>query len=590
MFYLRYLKNELVRRRTRTIVTVVGLGLGVALVVVIASLSKGLDHAQKKTLDPLAGIGTDLTVTYQPAQNQTTSNNNGGGGGGGGFFGGGGGFGGGGSDRDLIQANQSVITDLSKLGKPGTHFVHDFFLPGTQLTFNQSVAQTIAKLPGVAKVSAGLTLLAEHQSGVVPKSVATLKTQAKTITQTRRVRPSASDFAKMQACLAKAGINFGPGSGGNGGGGGGFGGGGNNNNGNGSGGNLGAGSGSNSTQSSARRQALQKCLPSSFQRFSFTSPSQTLKQVLNPPQTNIQTTAYTIGGVDPSDPTMGTVTTAQLTKGSFIAPNSTNQALVASSYATKEKLKVGSTLDLNGTKFTVVGIVSPPLGGQTADVYLPLTSLQTLASEKSLANVVLVRADKSSDVSKVKNEIQQALPEAQVASSKDVADQISGSLVSASNLSHDLGLALSIIAAVAAFLLAALLAFSSVGKRVRELGTLKALGWTQWKVVRQIAGESLAQAIIGGILGIVLGVAIALAIDAFGPTLSASSTTGGNLLGLGASTARTATKAVSLTAPVSITVLALGLGLAILGGLIAGTAGALRAARLRPADALRQVE
>ena len=68
MFYVRYLRNELVRRRTRTIVTIVGLGLGVALVVSIASLSKGLDRAQHKTLDPLAGIGTDLTVTLQPQQ------------------------------------------------------------------------------------------------------------------------------------------------------------------------------------------------------------------------------------------------------------------------------------------------------------------------------------------------------------------------------------------------------------------------------------------------------------------------------------------------------------------------------------------
>ena len=98
----------------------------------------------------------------------------------------------------------------------------------------------------------------------------------------------------------------------------------------------------------------------------------------------------------------------------------------------------------------------------------------------------------------MKQEIQQALPQAQVASSKDVADKISGSLVDASNLSHDLGLALSIVAAAAAFLLAALLALSSVGKRVRELGTLKALGWTQRMVVRQIAGESLAQGILGG--------------------------------------------------------------------------------------------
>jgi putative ABC transport system permease protein len=191
----------------------------------------------------------------------------------------------------------------------------------------------------------------------------------------------------------------------------------------------------------------------------------------------------------------------------------------------------------------------------------------------------------------VKQAIQTALPQAQVASSKDVADKISGSLVDASNLSHDLGFALSAIAAIAAFLLAALLALSSVGKRVRELGTLKALGWTQRMVVRQIAGESLAQGLLGGILGIVLGVGAALLISAFGPSLTASSTTGGgNLLGLGAATARTATSSVSLDAPIGIGILAIGFGLAVLGGLIAGTAGALRAARLRPADALRTVE
>ena len=187
---------------------------------------------------------------------------------------------------------------------------------------------------------------------------------------------------------------------------------------------------------------------------------------------------------------MGVVTTSQVTKGRFLSPAGGREALISQTYAAKHSLKVGSTLDLNGTKFVVVGLVSPPLGGQSADVYLPLKQLQTLANEAGLANVVLVRAASGKDVSQVKQAIQTALPQAQVASSKDVADKITGSLVDASNLSHDLGFVLSIIAAVAAFMLAALLTLSSVGKRVRELGTLKALGWTQRMVVRQIAGES----------------------------------------------------------------------------------------------------
>jgi putative ABC transport system permease protein len=567
-----------VRRRARTVLTLLGLGLGVGLVIVISSLSRGLDHAQKKTLDPLAGIGTDLTVTLSPQQ-QTSG------------FGGPGGVGpgGGGRNRDLIAANQSVLTDLSKLGKPGQHFVHDFFLPGTQLTFQQSAASQIASIPGVSQVTTGLTLLAEHQEGVVPKIVATLKTQRKTFQIQRNLpRPTAAQFAQMQACFDKLrsssggssngnGSSNGGGLGGGGGGGGGFGGGG--------------GGGFRGVD----RGAFAKCLPASLRKFrtQFTTPQQTLRQVLNPPQTNITTSAYTIGGVDQTHPTQGLVTTAQVTKGRYFSPSGGHEALISGAYAAKHSLKVGSALDLNGTTFKVVGIVAPPLGGQSADVYLPLAQLQKLANEPKLANVVLVRAAKSSQVGQVQRAISAALPDAQVASSKQVADTISGSLVDASNLSHDLGFAISAIAAVAAFLIAALLALTSIGKRVRELGTLKALGWTQRMVVRQVAGESLATGVLGGILGIAIGLVTVLLIDAVGPQLSASSTTGASsaLLGnLAAATQRTASTTVSLTAPVAVTVLAIGFGLALLGGLIAGTAGALRAARLRPADALRQVE
>ena len=91
------------------------------------------------------------------------------------------------------------------------------------------------------------------------------------------------------------------------------------------------------------------------------------------------------------------------------------------------------------------------------------------------------------------------------------------------------------LAAVAAFLLAVLLTLASIGKRVSELGTLKALGWTQWLVVRQVVGESLTQGILGGLLGVVLGTIVAAAIGAFGPTLSATSQSGGGdgFFGLG---------------------------------------------------------
>ena len=570
MFYLRYIRRELLRRRARTLLTVLGLGLGVALVIVISGLSNGLSHAQKTALNPLSSIGTDLTVTRN-AQTGTA------------------GFGGfGGDTRELLQANQSVLTDLSKLGKPGTHFTHDFFLPGTQLTFPTSQGTQLKSLPGVAAVAQGLLLVAEHQTGTVPKIVAKLQTGGQTFNIRRRIKPlTAAEQQQVQECLQKNGVTIpapGGGGGGNGGGGsGGFGGGG--------------GGGFQSGKSpSGRFGAFGKCLPKRFQqlRTTFTTPQQTLKQILDPPQTNIRTTPYTIGGVDQTQPGIALVTPSQVTNGRYLSNAGGREALVASTYAAKEKLKVGSTLDLNGRTFTVVGLVSPPLGGQTADVYLPLHQLQSLASEKGLANVVLVRADKSSAVGSVKKEIESSLgSSAQVASASQIADKITGSLVNASNLSHNLGLVLEIVVAAAAFLLAALLTLSSVGKRVRELGTLKAVGWTQRLVVRQVVGESLAQGIAGGLVGLALGVAAAEIFDAVGPRLSASSTSGGSgsdLLGLGDATLRTAEQTVALHAPLTLGLVLLGIALAILGGLLAGAAGGLRAGRLRPAEALRRVE
>ena len=127
---------------------------------------------------------------------------------------------------------------------------------------------------------------------------------------------------------------------------------------------------------------------------------------------------------------------------------------------------------------------------------------------------------------------------------------------------------------------------------MRELGTLKALGWTQRLVVRQVLGESLAQGVAGGLVGVVLGVLAAAAIGASAPTLTANSVAGAGqaAFGLGSLAARSASQAVKLSAPIAVEVVLLSFVLALAGGLIAGAAGAFRAARLRPADALRTVE
>jgi ABC-type antimicrobial peptide transport system permease subunit len=80
---------------------------------------------------------------------------------------------------------------------------------------------------------------------------------------------------------------------------------------------------------------------------------------------------------------------------------------------------------------------------------------------------------------------------------------------------------------VAAFLVAGLLTSSAVSRRVREFGTLKALGWTSGRVTRQVVGEAVVNGLVGGALGIALGLAGAYAVTAVSPTLQAQLGGGG---------------------------------------------------------------
>ncbi|HEV2361913.1 MAG TPA: FtsX-like permease family protein, partial [Acidimicrobiales bacterium] len=323
-------------------------------------------------------------------------------------------------------------------------------------------------------------------------------------------------------------------------------------------------------------------------------PERTIEQVLNPPTTNTATKTYTVAGVDPSSPNSGLVTRSQVTSGMWFGSNPSDEVLVNTAYANTNKITAGSSLTINGTRYSVVGLVTPTLTGDVSDIYFDLATLQGLSTNQTRVNEVLVAVKSSSDVDAVAAEIRKELPGAQVLTAKSLADQVTGSLSNARKLANTLGGALAIVVLLAAFLVAALLTLSSVTKRTREIGTLRALGWSKGLVVKQLLTENLLIGLLGAALGIGAGVALCLVIGAVGPPLSVTSSG----LSVGASSVstlfhQTTTGSISstihLTAPVRATTLLVGLGVAVLGGMLAGVAGGMRAARLAPASALRDI-
>jgi putative ABC transport system permease protein len=327
-------------------------------------------------------------------------------------------------------------------------------------------------------------------------------------------------------------------------------------------------------------------------------------------RSNFNVNSFTVDGVDIANGELGPLSSGKLASGRTFtsADASSNVAVVDSNYATSNKLTTGSTITIANTSFKVIGIVSVPASDNTSDTFIPLARAQTLASMKNDVNTVYVAANSASNITGVSKEISKLLPSATV--------------TSASSLANNLGKWLAIAVLVAAFLLASLLTMSAVSRRVREFGTLKALGWRSRRIVAQVMGEAITIGIIGGAVGVGLGFAGATLVSKLTKPLSASvgQTTGsatpggartfggfggggggegggGGFGGRGggggfgrAAAAAVHTVAVHLTAPVTIGAVILAVVLAVAGGLIAGIFGGWRAARLRPAEALARVE
>ena len=150
-------------------------------------------------------------------------------------------------------------------------------------------------------------------------------------------------------------------------------------------------------------------------------------------------------------------------------------AVVNADYATQKKLSVGSAVTVAKTSFKVVGIASA--GQQRFRMVIPLARAQALASLKGKVNTIYVAADSASNISGVAKEISGMLPKATVTTSSSLASEVTGSLSSAASLANNLGKWLAIAVLIAAFPLASLLTSGAVARRVREFGTLKALGW-----------------------------------------------------------------------------------------------------------------
>lgn len=291
--------------------------------------------------------------------------------------------------------------------------------------------------------------------------------------------------------------------------------------------------------------------------------------------------------------------TLNITSGEAInAAGADNVALVGTTLATKNNLKVGDTFTAYNTPITVKGIYQTDNKFQDSGIIMPLTTVQTITNQPGVVSSVVATVDSSDNVASTVTALKSSLGD-----KADITSEIQRAENSVSSLEGIASLALAgvVAAAIAGAAIILLAMIMVVRERRREIGVMKAIGGTDSKVLGQFITEGLTLTVFGAIIGMALGIAVS------GPmttslvsSQSSSASTGriaaqaggsstgapqGGFIGGGFNQLRR--NATQVTASLTPQSIAIALGVTVFISLIGTAIPAWFTARVRPAEVLR---
>ena len=277
---------------------------------------------------------------------------------------------------------------------------------------------------------------------------------------------------------------------------------------------------------------------------------------------------YSISGIPLGDnaPALGPGRVREwLIKGRLPAAGN-SEILVERHYGAFYRLEPGSSFDIGGKPFSVVGIVEIKEGSQIAasNFYMDIEEARALAGlPAGLVNQVFLKVADMAETEHVKRSIAAWLPRASIASPGTMLQLFGG----VSQTIGRFGPVAVAVGAAAALALSAMLVLGVVSERRRELAVLRVLGWHSAQVRRQLAVEMAAQGLLGGLLALAL-VALGVALMSQVAISLPSSLSGENPVNFAHGGFRAASSAISLPVvttvwdwlgPVAIATLAAGL-------------------------------
>jgi len=160
-----------------------------------------------------------------------------------------------------------------------------------------------------------------------------------------------------------------------------------------------------------------------------------------------------------------------------------------------EAALAGRQIVLNGRPFQVVGIYTTGNDFGDNHVFIPIETFRATFDPGRKLSKIFVTIDSVANVEKVVADLKQRLPEADVVTTPEAVSTARTTLGSLSVASAYAAVLLFVIGAV----LVVFVMILSTRERIREIGTLKALGASNREVVVQFLAEAVAVSGLGGL-------------------------------------------------------------------------------------------
>lgn len=248
-----------------------------------------------------------------------------------------------------------------------------------------------------------------------------------------------------------------------------------------------------------------------------------------------------------------------LREGRLLAATATHEIILGDKAAEALGAQIGATVTIDRTEFTVVGIAHSGNAWEDGGGYAPLATVQEIATRPGVVTAVFVTVRPDADVTALTAAIAERFPNLTTIADVSEFDKVDQGV----RLIDAAYLAISFLAVGIGAIGVMNTMVMSVFERTRQIGIMRAVGWSGRRIIQMVLTESLVLCLFAVVVGCGLGVLASRAVllnDTVGALLE-----------------------LRYTADVFIQALVVGVAVALAGAIYP----AIRAIRLSPMEALR---